>query len=66
MKQFTSRGPAFVACTLLGLSASTLLTGCFDKKDKEGCNPTGGTCSIAATVVDLGQNHQLQPGATLG
>lgn len=55
MKRFTLRGPAFAALTLLGLGASTLLTGCFDKEDRDGgCNsPKGGTCTTAATVVDL-------------
>ena len=53
MKRFSSRGVALAALPLLSLAASTLLTGCFDKEDKGGCHPTGGTCSVAATVVDL-------------
>ena len=55
MKRFFSRGAAFGALTLLGLGASTLLTSCFDKEDKQRCTPSGGTCSTAATVVDLSQ-----------
>ena len=53
MKHFSSRGTAFAAFSLLGLSASTLLTGCFEKGEKGSCSPTGGTCSTAVTVVDL-------------
>lgn len=57
MKRFTSRHVAFAALSLVGLSASTLLTGCFEKEGtggKGGCGgPKGGTCNTAATVVDL-------------
>lgn len=54
MKHFSSRGPAFAAFMLLGLTASTLLSGCWEKDKEHDCHaPTGGTCSIAATVVDL-------------
>jgi hypothetical protein len=50
MKHFSSRSVAFGALTLLGMG---LLTSCFDKGDKDGCSPKGGTCTTAATVVDL-------------
>lgn len=56
MKHFSSRGFIFATLTLFSLSASTLLTGCFDKeKDHEGdCNgPSGSVCNTAVTVVDL-------------
>ena len=53
MNRFSSRGAAFATLTILGLGASTLLTGCFDKGDKQSCTPTGATCSTAAVVVDL-------------
>ena len=56
MKRFSSRGFVFATLTLFSLSASTLLTGCFDKeKDKDGdCNgPKGSVCNTAVTVVDL-------------
>lgn len=54
MKRFTSRGVAYATLTLLSLSASTLLTGCFEK---DGEKPTGGTCDTAVTVVS--QNGAL-------
>ena len=54
MKHFSSRKPAFAAFALLGLTASTLLSGCWEKDKEHNCGaPTGGTCSVAATVVDL-------------
>ncbi|GAA4493153.1 hypothetical protein GCM10023172_01350 [Hymenobacter ginsengisoli] len=54
MKRFSSRSAAIATLTFFSLSASTLLTGCFEKDGKKGsCSPTGGTCSTAATVVDL-------------
>lgn len=56
MKRFASRGVAFAALTLVGLSASTLLTGCFEKdgeSDGDCASPKGSTCGTAATVVDL-------------
>lgn len=55
MKRFSSRRAALATLTLFGLGASTLLTGCFEKdgKDGSGCSPQGGTCTTAATVVDL-------------
>ena len=54
MKRITSRRIVFAALTLVGLSASTVLTGCFEKDDKGSCgNPKGGTCNTAVTVVDL-------------
>jgi hypothetical protein len=56
MKRFSSRGVAFATLTLFSLGASSLLTSCFDKegKDHDGsCIPRGGTCNIAANVVDL-------------
>lgn len=55
MKRFSSHGVAFAALTLAGLSASPLLTSCFEKDgDSDGsCTPKGGTCGTAATVVDL-------------
>ena len=53
MKRFSSRRVAFGILALLGMGASTLLTSCFDKGDKGGCSPRGGTCTTAATVVDL-------------
>jgi hypothetical protein len=54
MKRFSSRRAAFATLALFSLGASTLLTSCFDKEDKDSsCTPTGGTCSTAVTVVDL-------------
>ncbi len=54
MKRFSSRSAAFATLTILGLGASTVLTGCFEKGDKSSdCTPKGGTCSTAAVVVDL-------------
>lgn len=54
MTRFTTSRPALAVLTLLGLGASTLLTGCWEKDGKGDCQaPTGGTCSIAARVVDL-------------
>jgi len=54
MKRFSSRRAAFATLTLLGLGASTALTGCFEKGEKgSGCTPKGSTCATAAVVVDL-------------
>jgi len=53
MKRFSSRSAAFATLTILGLTASTALTGCFEKGDKQSCTPKGATCSTAAVVVDL-------------
>lgn len=53
MKRFFSRSLAYATFTLLGLGASTMLTGCFEKDGEEGCSPKGGTCDTAVTVVDL-------------
>jgi hypothetical protein len=53
MTHFSSRIVAYATLTTLGLGASTLLTSCFDKGEKESCTPKGGTCDTAATVVDL-------------
>lgn len=54
MKRFSSRRAAFATLTILGLGASTVLTGCFEKGDKSSdCSPKGGTCDTAAVVVDL-------------
>jgi hypothetical protein len=52
MTRFSSRSLANATLLFLGLGASTLLTGCFEK-DGEDCTPKGGTCDTAATVVDL-------------
>ncbi|WP_375438168.1 hypothetical protein [uncultured Hymenobacter sp.] len=55
MKRFSSRRVAFTTLASFSLAASTLLTGCFEKDTENGdcTSPTGGTCTIAATVVDL-------------
>ncbi len=55
MKHFSSRRAAFATLALFSLGASTLLTSCFDKEDKNSscATPTGATCSTAVTVVDL-------------
>ncbi|MGI4863327.1 MAG: hypothetical protein ACRYFZ_05340 [Janthinobacterium lividum] len=51
MKNFITR-PAFATLALFSLSASTLLSGCWEK-DKQSCTPKGSTCDTAAKVVDL-------------
>ena len=54
MKRFTSRSLALAAFTLVGLTGSTLLTGCFEKDGRGSCGgPKDSTCNTAATVVDL-------------
>ncbi|MDB5235651.1 MAG: hypothetical protein JWR44_2644 [Hymenobacter sp.] len=53
MKRFNSRSLTFAALTLVTLTGSTLLTGCFEKDGDGNCSPKGGTCDTAATVVDL-------------
>jgi len=53
MKNLFARGLHALPFTVLSLSASLLLSGCWEK-DKEGsCSPKGGTCNTAAVVVDL-------------
>ncbi len=54
MNHIFSRGLASKALTLLALSATTLLGGCWEKdKDSSSCTPKGATCDTAAVVVDL-------------
>jgi hypothetical protein len=55
MTNIFSRRTASAMLVLLGLGASTLLTSCFDKGEKEACTPKGGACDTAATVEDLSQ-----------
>lgn len=53
MKNLFARGLYALPFTVLSLSASLLLSGCWEK-DKEGsCTPKGATCNTAAVVVDL-------------
>ncbi|MCC3155234.1 hypothetical protein Q3A66_19140 [Hymenobacter sp. BT770] len=49
MKNLAVRGRMFVAFTVLSLSGSTLLTGCFEKE--ESATPDNSVCNTAATVV---------------
>ena len=54
MNSFFARSRAVVALALLGLGATTLLTGCFDhdKEGRDGChNPKNSVCNTAVTVV---------------
>lgn len=66
MKNFAVRGRSFAFLTVLGLSASTLLTGCFDKE--ESSTPDNSVCNTAATVVTTTSGAlalQLADGTTL-
>lgn len=51
MKRIPSTILAPKALALLGLGATALLGGCFEKEGS--CTPKGGTCNTAAVVVDL-------------
>jgi hypothetical protein len=56
----------FVLLTVLGLSGSTLLTGCFEKE--ESATPDNSVCNTAATVVTTATGAlalQLADGTTL-
>ena len=56
----------FITLTVLGLSASTLLTGCFEKEDRN--TPDNSVCNTAATVVTRATGVlalQLADGTTL-
>ncbi len=55
MNHFFARSRAVAALALLGLGATTLLTGCFDhdKEGRDGCHhPKNSVCNTAVTVVD--------------
>jgi hypothetical protein len=49
MKNLAVRGRMFVTLTVLGLSASTMLTGCFEKEER--ATPDNSVCNTTATVV---------------
>ena len=71
MKNLAVRGRMFVTLTVLGLSASTLLTGCFEKEER--ATPDNSVCNTAVTVVksatgalalQLANGTTLAPGGT--
>ena len=66
MKNLAVRGRTFATLTVLSLGASTLLTGCFEKK--EHTTPDNSVCNTAATVVTTAAGTlalQLTNGTTL-
>ena len=66
MKNLANRARMFATLTVLGLSASTMLTGCFEKE--ESTTPDNSVCNTAATVVTTAAGTlalQLANGTTL-
>lgn len=66
MNNLAIRGRMFATLTVLGLSASTMLTGCFEKE--ESTTPDNSVCNTAATVVASATGAlalQLANGTTL-
>ena len=66
MKNLAVRGRTFATLTVLSLGASTLLTGCFEKKEHP--TPDNSVCNTAATVVTTAAGTlalQLTNGTTL-